>query len=219
MSALTGGGCHAPETSGLAIAAFVLALLPGTWPVGLVLAIIALRQIRANPSRLSGRALASWAIGIGAILTVLAGLALPVVLRATHKSRSFTCLSALKHLSVALFMYSEDFDDHLPPARGWCDAIGPRLDTDQLFMCPDHETREKCSYTFSVAVSSADLSRLPHKDQTWVLWDGAGGWNVYGGFDSVEYRHRGGAYFAYADGHCKWLAKKDAEKRWAGEVP
>ena len=102
-------------------------------------------------------------------------------------------------------MYAEDFDEHLPPARGWCDATAPYVTNAQVLICPDHETREKCSYTFSVAVSSADLNRLPHRDQTWVLWDGAGGWNVYGGFSSVEYRHKGGAYFAYADGHCKWL--------------
>lgn len=216
---LGAGAQHGPRISRLAIAAFVLALVPGTWPIGLVLGIVALRQIRANPARLSGRGLARWAIAIGAMFTLLAGLALPVVLRARKKERPTGCLSNVKQVTLALFMYAEDSDEHLPPARVWCDAAAPYVKNPQILLCPDHETREKCSYTFSVAVSSADLGRLPHQDRTWVLWDGAGGWNVYGGFDSVEYRHRGGANFGYADGHCRWLSKKDAEKRWAGEGP
>jgi len=216
---LGAGAQHGLHTSGLAIAAFVLALVPGTWPIGLVLGIVALRQIRGNPTRISGRGLANWAIAIGAVFTLLAGLALPVVLRARKKERATGCLSNVKQVTLALLMYAKDFDEHLPPARVWCDATAPYEKNPQILTCPDHETSEKCSYTFSVAVSSADLIRLPSSSQTSVLWDGAGGWNVYGGFPSVEYRHRGGANFGYADGHCRWLSRKDAEKRWAGEGP
>jgi prepilin-type N-terminal cleavage/methylation domain-containing protein/prepilin-type processing-associated H-X9-DG protein len=52
-----------------------------------------------------------------AIIAILAGLLLPVLGRAKDKANDIKCLSNLKQLGVALYMYVEDHDGKLPYAE------------------------------------------------------------------------------------------------------
>ena len=205
--------------SGLAIAAFVLALLPGTWPVGTVLGIIALRRIRANPSRLSGQGLARPAIPVGVVLTVLAILLLPGLLNPAPKARSASCLSNTKQLAFAFLAYTQESDEHAPPARTWADAISPYVKNDVIFRCVNCRAANSCNYAYSMAISGTDMRRFADRAQVQVVWDSDMGWNGYGDLTSVVFRHNDGANFAYADGHSKWRPATQAAGLWERGVP
>lgn len=50
------------------------------------------------------------------IIAILAGLLLPVLSKAKAKAQSISCLSNLKQLQTAWFMYVNDHNDQLPPS-------------------------------------------------------------------------------------------------------
>ena len=52
-----------------------------------------------------------------AIIAILASMLLPALNNARDKSKSISCCSNLKQLGIAFFMYSQDFDDFLPPIK------------------------------------------------------------------------------------------------------
>ena len=205
--------------SGLAIAAFVLALLPGTWPVGTVLGIIALRRIRANPSRLSGQGLARPAIPIGVVLTVLGILLLPDLLNPAPKARSASCLNNTKQLGLAFLLYTQDSDDQAPPARTWADALSPYVKNEVAFRCVNCRAADACNYAYSMAIGGADMSRFPDRAVVQVVWDSDMGWNGYGDLTSVVFRHNNGANFAYADGRARWRSATQAAGLWDRGAP
>ncbi len=205
--------------SRLAIAAFVLALVPGTWPIGLVLGIIALRRIRSNPSRLSGQGLARPAIPVGVVLTVLAILLLPGLLNPAPKARSASCLNNTKQLALAFLLYTQDSDDHAPPARTWADALSPYVKNEVVFRCVNCRAADACNYAYSMAVGGADMSRFADRAQVQVVWDSDMGWNGHGDLTSVVFRHNNGANFAYADGRARWRSATQAAGLWDRGVP
>lgn len=80
---------HAPKTSGLAVAAFVLSLL--CFPIGLILGVIALVQLGKSEDR-SGKGLALAAVIISAgmlpVLGILSAIAVPNFIRYQLRAKS-----------------------------------------------------------------------------------------------------------------------------------
>ncbi len=58
-----------------------------------------------------------------AIIAILAAILFPVFAQAREKARAITCLSNLKQLGLGMLMYSQDFDETIPPSH-MNDAIG-----------------------------------------------------------------------------------------------
>lgn len=222
MSADTGGGYDDPKTSGMAIAALVLALLGCTAPIGLILGIIAAVQIGNDPRRLSGSGLATAAIIVGAIFSVAALLTLPaavlfpVFARAREKARHTQCLNNERQLATAMRMYVEDNDGYAPPADAWSDALLPYTGNAGIFACPADGTGDACGYAYNPALDAVEMPDDAKRTDLAVLWDGNGGWNAAGDATSVEFRHNGGANAAFADGHVKWFLEHGATTPWAG---
>jgi prepilin-type N-terminal cleavage/methylation domain-containing protein/prepilin-type processing-associated H-X9-DG protein len=50
-----------------------------------------------------------------AIIAILAGMLLPSLARAKEKSKQTYCSNSLRQMGIAIFLYSDDFQDRLPP--------------------------------------------------------------------------------------------------------
>jgi prepilin-type processing-associated H-X9-DG protein len=88
-----------------------------------------------------------WGIGILAVSLTISlfaffAILLPTFGRRQANAQRASCQSNLKQIALAVFMYSQDYDEKFPPALGggqpvgWADALVPYLKTDQLFTCP-----------------------------------------------------------------------------------
>jgi prepilin-type N-terminal cleavage/methylation domain-containing protein/prepilin-type processing-associated H-X9-DG protein len=98
-----------------------------------------------------------------AIIAILAAILFPVFAQARAKARAISCVSNLKQLSLAMIMYSGDYDETLPQwwwdiswAGGtgqgakvndattiWWNAIYPYVKNNRVYECPDN------AYTFT----------------------------------------------------------------------
>jgi prepilin-type N-terminal cleavage/methylation domain-containing protein/prepilin-type processing-associated H-X9-DG protein len=54
-----------------------------------------------------------------AIIAILAAILFPVFAQAREKARSAGCLNNLKQVGIALQMYVQDYDEHMPNACAW----------------------------------------------------------------------------------------------------
>ncbi|MCS6775107.1 MAG: DUF1559 domain-containing protein [Chloroherpetonaceae bacterium] len=53
-----------------------------------------------------------------AIIAILAAILFPVFAQARESARKASCLSNLRQISTAVFMYAQDYDE-IPPETGW----------------------------------------------------------------------------------------------------
>ncbi len=89
-----------------------------------------------------------------AIIAILAAILFPVFAQAREKARQSVCLSNQKQLSLAFQMYSQDYDETLPPysygpgtagyigyfgedGPRWADMLLPYVKNTGVFDCPD----------------------------------------------------------------------------------
>ncbi|MFH0796513.1 MAG: prepilin-type N-terminal cleavage/methylation domain-containing protein [Candidatus Omnitrophota bacterium] len=67
------------------------------------------------------------------IITILASLLMPALSKAREKARGARCLSNLRQLGMAFFMYAADHDDYFPPAYYKADASGNAIRWDVAY--------------------------------------------------------------------------------------
>ncbi|NIM07541.1 MAG: DUF1559 domain-containing protein, partial [Armatimonadetes bacterium] len=127
---------------------------------------------------------------------------LPVFGKARERARQTTCLSNMKQLSAAVMMYAANWDERMPAADNWSDAILPYVHNEGVFKCPKAPDL-KCGYAFNEALSGASTLRISESNWTVLLFESELGWNGSGGVEALptEPRHAGFDNFAFADGH------------------
>lgn len=131
-----------PKTSGMAIASLVCGILgiclalPA--PVGLILGIMAIRQINSSAGTIGGKGLAigglvTSCVGMIACLGILASLLLPTLGKATNKANRVKCANNLSQLNKAFIDFADELDGQSPHLFGgfsgpdgnkWAQAIG-----------------------------------------------------------------------------------------------
>jgi len=120
-----------------------------------------------------------------AIIAILAAILFPVFAKAREKARQASCLSNLKQLGVAMFMYTSDYDGVFPeihtPALtigkyyvstgsaaglflSWEDRLEPYTKNTQLMVCP--------------SASYVGGGGLPHS-YAYNYWFGGAGWGYF----------------------------------------
>lgn len=79
-----------------------------------------------------------------AIIAILAAILFPVFAQAREKARSISCVSNMKNLSLAVLMYSQDYDEQFPNGLQdswwdctWYRTVQPYVKNTQVFRCPD----------------------------------------------------------------------------------
>jgi len=207
-----------PKTNGLAIASLVVSIvgfLIGLGIVAVILGIIGQNQIKASLGRQkgSGLAIAGIVVGcIGAVVFVpliLAAVLFPVFNTARMKARDTMCLQNLKELSIAVSTYSQDYNEKLPPADKWSDAVAKYITDSHVFCCG--AARElSCAYSFNDRLNKTSLKELVNASNAPMLFDSKGGWNSALPISSFDARHCGGYNCSFADGHVKWVLPKGA---------
>ena len=90
------------------------------------------------------------------ILVVLSGIMLPVFARTRESARRAACISNLKQLITATFMYCDDYDGYLYPFDGrsswtskimpWRNAYQPYVKNIQIFRCPSDKPYSDRTY-------------------------------------------------------------------------
>jgi prepilin-type N-terminal cleavage/methylation domain-containing protein/prepilin-type processing-associated H-X9-DG protein len=171
---------------------------------------------------------------VTAIISVLAAIILPATMGARENGRATACRSNLRQLELALKLYADDHDGGLPGTYVWESVLtGSRRPRIALW-CPstrqfvpgtslgpgsrlagygyssflsgllqprDHASRpmnlaEVRFPATTVAFCDAQLGRIALSSV-----DMEGG---HGGTEQGALRHRGGANYAFLDGHVKW---------------
>ena len=87
-----------------------------------------------------------------AIIAILAAMLLPALAQAREKARAAVCTSNQKQIGLAFLMYSDDFDEWLPPhfpdddgdgnpnyGEPWYEKIWRYLNNDKVFVCPSQK--------------------------------------------------------------------------------
>lgn len=169
-----------------------------------------------------------------AIIAILSAILFPVFSRVRENARSKNCMNNQRQIALAVLQYVQDNNRHFPPAEdpdntepeGWSMALG--LNSPQLFQCPsvDHEDDSGVTdYWMNAGLFGPNGTglhdvRLRYPANTILLGDGMPGVSGYAlwieaepdaGVDAWEAdstyatRHLGGANYAFADGHVKWL--------------
>jgi prepilin-type N-terminal cleavage/methylation domain-containing protein/prepilin-type processing-associated H-X9-DG protein len=84
-----------------------------------------------------------------AIIAILAAILFPVFAQARAKARATTCLSNIRQIGTATAMYTQDYDEYVPPAiqssalnqlATIYDIIWPYLKNQQVLQCPQDPT-------------------------------------------------------------------------------
>jgi len=145
------------------------------------------------------------------------------------------CISHLKQLGLATKMYAQDWDNHLPPASSWCDALADYVQSEAVFDCEFsvinhrylvssvvHKHRGKWGYAFSRYMDGKDIIAIDNPERSLLIFDYSNGslWDMeYPKNNSIAYeplcwRHQRGLNFLFADGHVVWLRWND-KRLWS----
>ncbi len=118
-----------------------------------------------------------------AVISVLAGLLIPVVSSVRDKARSVKCLSNVRQIGLAAYLYSQDHDVYV----GWDsvtdrkELLYPYLNTgrsnrdtegDQIWHCPDNTQRDReASYGFNTNLNWQPIAAIRQPSRTVALAD------------------------------------------------
>ena len=170
------------------------------------------------------------AIVVVAILAIAALLLFPIFAgsRPYPSDRKGSCTSNLKQIALGFAQYTQDYDEKYPPVANaragyWAGSLQPYVKSWWIFQCPTESSGvvpKTTDYFYNSRLSSLEVGEIAALPQTILSGDGKGDqlplyhlsqlpptW--LHDAQSPATRHLGGAYYAFADGHVKWLKPRD----------
>jgi prepilin-type processing-associated H-X9-DG protein/prepilin-type N-terminal cleavage/methylation domain-containing protein len=155
-----------------------------------------------------------------AIIALLAAILFPVLSRAREKARATTCMNNEHQIAIALMQYTQDHARRFPQLGGeWTTNIGLTNGTNSaIFQCPSEGQDDSAGfsdYFFNTELTGQSDVRVRYPANTVLIGDGPAGAPTsnlsptstppWSSTDDYTKRHSGGANYAFADGHVKWL--------------
>lgn len=115
-------------------------------------------------------------IGCGIMAAVFLGLAVllfPLFVPPKTESHPRLCLTNIKMIATAHWIYAADNDDRFPLCEKWMDLTFDYFKDESRLHCPglDPIKTNQYGYAMNIALSAADESKLANPDQTALLFD------------------------------------------------
>ncbi len=153
------------------------------------------------------------------IVASLTAILYPKPNRNEYRPPHDSCSSHLKQLCLGIDIYSRDYDQKLPPAAKWCDAVRPYVKYEQkVFHCNQAPQKgsllsilglakdsPSCNYSYLNKLNQVSMGKIRNPAGTPILFDSNGGWNSTLPVTGAVSRHSGGYNCGFVDGHVKWL--------------
>lgn len=212
----------APRQNNLAVASFVLAIvgivtcagLPLFGLFSLILGLIALAQIARNPEQAGSKWMAIVGIvtgGVGIlVIPIIVAILFPVFVRAKEAGQQSACIKNVKQISVALQMYTTDYEQY-PPADRWVQALDPYMGrlskARDTFRCPAAKSALP-SYALNRRVAGIREADISDPAATVTVFDSIPGRSPAGGVELLPAppRHHSRHVIGFADGHVMSVA-------------
>jgi len=135
---------------------------------------------------------------------------LPIVARLHENSRRAVSQMHLQRLYLALVQYTLDYDEKMPDAAHWVDALMPYVPKDaSIFHDPSASQSQKWGYAFNKNLSGQSLEAIAAPANVVAFFEStstAKNASDTGQSVPIPGRYANGSDFAYADGHVKWYA-------------
>jgi prepilin-type processing-associated H-X9-DG protein/prepilin-type N-terminal cleavage/methylation domain-containing protein len=172
-----------------------------------------------NMSRKKAFTLIEILVVIG-IIALLAAILFPILSRARERARATTCLNDEHQIALAVMQYKQDHERRFPQLDGeWTTNIGLTNGTNSaIFQCPSEGQDDSAGfsdYFFNTDLMGLSDVRVRYPANTILIGDGPAGAPTsnmsptslapWSSTDDYAKRHSGGANYAFADGHVKWL--------------
>lgn len=206
-------GSQPAKTSGLAVAALVLAILTPficllTFLPALVCGIMALVSINKSAGRLKGKGLAVAGITISALaLPIHMTILTPALHTVRQLQESLVCGTNMTGIASAISMYASD-TGAFPTTSKWCDLLieNQYIDESQL-RCPA-APEGRCSYAINSNIEQLGAAAPP--DMV-LLFETGPGWNQSGGPEilTTENHYGDGCNVAFVDTQVRFVAPRE----------
>jgi len=146
------------------------------------------------------------------VIAVLTSIIFPIYAKWREWPREEKCLSSVKAITSAAFMYAQDHGDRLPPPDAWNNALfQPYMLSYPI--CPDADTK-LTTYALNGLLKKLELSKIGNRKDTVFVFESKPGADLCGGRELMSQvpRHSGGDNIAFLDGHAQWVKRSDARK-------
>lgn len=169
------------------------------------------------------------------VLAIFAAVLAPVFLRARESGHGHrSCQSNLKQITLAFKQYVLDYNERFPPynvggvgtstsgnftANYWVQSLQSYAKTVQLFQCPSDWDQRGTDFYYSRKVSQAFEYKINYSANSILLAEGPDTADasqatatapITVGTPPCYARHLDGSYYAFVDGHVKWLSSNRA---------
>jgi len=143
---------------------------------------------------------------------------LPTAEARAEREKTNTAIYNLEVLEKSLQGYSKEHGNRLPAAENWCDiliAYDSNLTKDNF----RHPKLEGTVVAFNRALSGVDVRKIPQN--TIILFEARGGWNLYGGRELVQPLADERVYveaYVWGKGVKSYWINKNGIKNWCDNI-
>lgn len=159
-----------------------------------------------------------WQLDLSGDVQIMApGAELRELMQTTEGGPDEVCREHLRELALAMLVYRADYDEVLPIADRWCDAIEPYAPNQSVYHCPADDG--EYSYAMNYKLSRLSADKITGLDSTVLLFESEpsrkNAWDEGGVFPGSSLadppRHTGTNNFAWADGHVTAMLPSEIE--------